>query len=100
MQQFAWEKYNLVLLWNDRLEAALADVDAFFQPRIMNPQFPTFELPRFAMKEVDKRQMARASLLAAVVCVKAEEVAVVAGRHLRLDLGDREFFHAKFIQHL
>ncbi len=55
MQQFAWEKYNLVLLWNDRLEAALADVDAFFQPRIMNPQFPTFELPRFAMKEVDKR---------------------------------------------
>src|SRR5215831_17345198 len=88
MHQRAGEKDDLVLLRNNRLVAALADVNPFFQPRIMDPQFAAFEPPRLLMEEINERQMATSHSLAGVIAVEVEEIAVIAGGDLRLHAGN------------
>src|SRR3954462_2952254 len=88
MQQFAREEDNLVLLRNDRLAAPAADVGAIMQACVVNPQFATFELPRFAMKEIDERQMTRSHTCASVVAVKLEEAPALVGGYLSFKAKD------------
>src|SRR5579871_5276107 len=57
MHHLAREEDDLVLLRNDRLIAAFADVQAVFQMRIVNAQLSTLEHPRLAVKEIDERQI-------------------------------------------
>src|ERR1700693_3558346 len=100
MHQFAREKDDLVLLRDNRLVTALTDVRSFFQPRIVNPQFPTFELPRLAVKEVDEGQVSRGDTIAAVIAVEVEEIPFVAGGYLGFHTADGKFLHAKLFQNL
>ena len=93
MQQFAREEYDLVLLWHDRLIAAVADVRPILQVRVMNSQFSALELAWFAVEEIDERQMSRRHSLAAVVAMEVEEVSVITGGNLCLDIRDRKLLH-------
>src|SRR5206468_1634417 len=96
VQQFAREEYDLVLPWNDRLIAALADVNSVFQMRVMNAQFTAFELAWLAMEKIDEGQISRGHAIARVVAVEVEEVAVVARGNLRLNPRNRKFLHTQF----
>src|SRR5450755_277518 len=100
MQQFAREKDNLVLSWNDGLVAACADVISVFQSRVVNSQFTAFELPRLAMKKVNERQMPGSHPITAVIAVKAKEITVIAGRDLYLRIGNGTLLHAQLRQDL
>src|SRR3954471_16505460 len=100
MQQFAREEDKLVLLRNDWLVVPVADVGALMQACVVNPQFATFELPRFAMEEIDERQMTRSHGCTSVVAVKLEEVPVFAGGYLSLKASDVECLHVEFFKYL
>jgi len=100
VEHFAGEKNDLVLLRNDRLVSAFADVNPILQPRVVNPQFTSLELPGLAMEEVDKRQMTGGDTFAAVIAVEVEEISVVARGYLGLHGGDGKFLHAELIENL
>ncbi len=100
MQQLARKENDLILLGNHSLVRPLADVPACLQSRVVDLQFAALELPRLAMEEIHKRQVARCHPIAGVVTVKVEVIAIVAGGDLRLYAGDRKFFHAEFLEHL
>ena len=57
MLQLAREKDDSVLLRNNRLERAIADVFGFLQTRIVNTQLPAFKLTGLAVEEVHEREM-------------------------------------------
>ena len=99
MQHLAGEEHNLVLLRNDGLIRAFAHVFTVLQTGIVDPQLPAFEAAWFAMEEVDEREIARRHTLAAVVAMKVEEIAFIAGRDLRLHACDGELFHPEFPQY-
>ena len=52
------------------------------------------------MEEIDKRQMSRGHALAAVVAMEVEEVTVIAGSNLRLDIRDCKLLHVQLGQNL
>ena len=94
MEQFARKEYDLILPWKDGLITAFADVCSLFQSRVVNSQFPAFELPRLTMKKVNKRQMTGRDSITPVVAVEAEEVPVITCRNLHLRVGDAKLLHA------
>src|SRR5205807_8477402 len=91
VQHLAGEEHNLVLLRNEGLIRAFAHVFTVLQTGIVDPQLPAFEAAWFAMEEVDEREIARRHPLAAVVAMKVEEIAFIAGANLRLHPCNREF---------
>src|SRR6202030_4226912 len=100
VHQFAREKDDLILPRHNRLVTALTDVRSFFQARIVNPQFPAFELPRLAVKEVDEGYVSRCDSITAVIAVEVEEIPVIARGYLGLHAGDGKFLHAELFQNL
>ncbi len=61
----------------------------------MKAQFPAFKLARLAMEKVNERNAARRDRFLRVIAVRAEKIAVIAGRDLRLHVRDRKFFDAQ-----
>src|SRR3954451_212304 len=100
MQQLAGKENNLVLLRNDGLVTAIAYIHVAFQARIVDLQLSAFELARFAMEEIHKRQVARSHPFTGVITVEVKKVSVIAGSDLRLDAADGEFFHFELFQNL
>src|SRR5882672_8907679 len=98
MQYRAWEKHDLVLLRHNALIVACAHIP-LVPARIVEPQLSAFKLARFAMEKVDKRQSARCNQVLRVVTVRAEKVAVIAGRDLSLRVRNGKLLNPKLIQH-
>jgi hypothetical protein len=99
MQGGTWEKYDLVLLWNNRLITARSGGVVTGIHRIMEPQFSTIELYGFAMEEVDERDASRGNHLLRIIAMRPEEISVVAGRNLHLGSRDWEFLNPELLKH-
>src|ERR1700686_1642290 len=94
MRHRAWKKYNLVLLRQNGLMSALVAAR-----RVIQAQLAPFEWARLSMKEVDKRHSTRGNRLLRIVAVNSEEISVIAGGDLRLNLSDWELLDSQLIQY-
>src|SRR3954449_4068555 len=68
--------------------------------RIVDPQLPTLERFGFAMEEIHEGQVPGDYAILSIVAVKVKEIAVVAGRNLRLNRRNIESSHAKPFKHV
>ena len=84
MQHLAGKEHNLVLLRNDGLVPACADVFPVLQAGIVDPQLSTFKAARFTLEEINECEISLRHPLAAVVAMKVEEITFITRRNLRL----------------
>ena len=90
MRKPTGEQDQLVLLGHNGAVVCGGDVVVVFPSRVVDAQLTAAERFRLAMEEIDECDFARHDRFRAVVDVTAEEVAVVAGSDLGLDVGNRK----------
>ena len=99
MQRRAREKYDLVLLWPDRLITAGLTGLSPSSARVVETQLSAIELARFAMEKIDEGQAPGSDSFLRIITVSVEEVSIIAGGDLHLGSRYRKLFHPKLFQH-
>src|ERR1700745_2418385 len=91
MCQRTQENHRLILLRNDRTVGFHGKISSVHELRVVQPEVASLELLRFAMEEINKRDLAGSNFVMGVIAVPAEIVSVIAGSnlHFHLTYGER-----------